>query len=226
MTMTEPHPHGTHRADDTPTGPQPTTAGRKLTVLDQMGGPMGFVYSTIPVVVFVVANAFLSLPMTIGVSIAAGLGLTGFRLLRGKRFTSAVGGLLGVAVAAGVVAVTGSAKDFFVLGIWVALAGFVVTFGSVLARRPVTGLIWNALHGGTHRWRADRAVLRAHDVATLAAAAVFGARFVVQQWLYVVDTTGGPAFAKVAMGTSLTVLGALVVIWAFRRTGKRLVAQP
>ena len=62
-----------------------------------MGGPMGFVYSTVPVVVFVAANAFLPLPTTIVVSIAVGLGLTGFRLLRRERFVSAVGGLLGVA---------------------------------------------------------------------------------------------------------------------------------
>jgi hypothetical protein len=112
-----------------------------------------------------------------------------------------------------------------VLGIWVALAGSVLTFGSVLIRRPLTGLLWNALHGGTHAWRADRVVVRAHDIATLAAAAVLGARFVVQQWLYLADTTGGLAVARVAMGPPLTLLAALVVIWAFRRTTKRLVTR-
>ncbi|MBC8091294.1 MAG: DUF3159 domain-containing protein [Pseudonocardia sp.] len=199
------------------------TADRQPTLLDHMGGPMGFVYSTIPVVVFVAANAFLSLPWTIGVSIGVALALTGFRLLRGERVASAMGGLLGVVAAAGIVAWTGSAKDFFVIGIWMALAGFVATFGSVLARRPLTGLVWNLLHGGTHAWRADRPVRRAHDIATLAAAAVCGARFVIQQWLYVVDSTGWLAFAKVAMGTPLTVLAALVVVWAFRLSTKRLV---
>ncbi|MBW0104087.1 DUF3159 domain-containing protein [Pseudonocardia sp. KRD291] len=223
--MTEPYRTQPDRDEDTPTTPAPVAAAKKPTVLDQMGGPMGFVYSTVPVVVFVAANSFLSLPLTIGISLAVGLGLAVFRMVRGERFSTAVGGLLGIAVAAGLVAWTGSAKDFFAIGIWLALAGFVVTLGSVLARRPLTGLIWNAVHGGKHAWRADATVLRTHDIATLAAAAVFGARFAVQQWLYVIDTTGGLAVAKIAMGTPLTVLGALVVLWAFRRSTKRLAAQ-
>ncbi|MFP5069909.1 DUF3159 domain-containing protein [Pseudonocardia nantongensis] len=229
MTVTDQNQHRRHhdRAghdEETPPGPLPTT-DPKPSVLDQMGGPAGFVYSTVPVVVFVAAHAFLSLAMTIGVSIAVALALTGFRLLRGERFSSAIGGLLGIAVAAGIVAWTGSAKDFFLIGIWAALAGFVVTFGSVLVRRPLSGLAWNLVHGGTHDWRADKAVLRAHDIATLAAALVFGARFVVKEWLYLVDSTGWLAFAKIAMGTPLTVLAALVVVWAFRRSTKRLVPQ-
>ena len=197
--------------------------GRPPTLLDHMGGPMGFVYSTIPVVVFITANAFLPLLTTIIVSISVALAITGYRLLRGERFTMAIGGLLGVVIAAGIVALTGSARDFFVIGIWMALAGFAVTFGSVLARRPLTGVVWNLVHGGTHAWRDDRRVLRAHDVATLAAAAVFGARFGVEQWLYDSDSTGWLAFARIAMGTPLTVLAALVVVWAFRRSSKRLL---
>jgi hypothetical protein len=203
--------------------PVASTTAPAPTVLDRMGGPKGFVYSTIPVVAFVAANAFLSLPATITVAIAVAIALTGYRLLHGEPFSAAISGLLGVAAAVGIVALTGSAKNFFVIGIWVALAGFVATFGSVLARRPLTGVVWNLLHGGTHDWRTDRMVLRAHDVATLAAAAVLGARFAVQQWLYDSDATSGLAIAKIAMGTPLTVLGALVVVWAFRRSTKRLV---
>ena len=81
------------------------------------------------------------------------------------------------------------------------------------------------MHGGTHDWRSDKAVLRAHDIATSAAALVFGARFVVKEWLYLVDSTGWLAFAKIAMGTPLTVLAALVVVWAFRRSSTRLLPQ-
>lgn len=199
--------------------------GTGATVLDQLGGPLGFVYSTVPVVVFVAANAVVSLPVTIGVSIAVAVVLTAFRLLRGERFASAIGGLLGLAVAVGIVLWTGSAKDFFVVGIWAALAGFVVTFASVLARRPLTGVVWNLLHGNQHPWRADPAVLRAHDIATSAAAVVFGARFVVKEWLYLADSTTWLAVAKIAMGTPLTVLAAVVVIWAFRRSTTRLLTH-
>jgi Protein of unknown function (DUF3159) len=214
--------HDRSASGQDPAAPAPTT-GRQPTLLDHMGGPMGFVYSTVPVVVFVTANAFLSLTAAITVAIAVALALTGYRLLRRERLSTAVGGLLGVLVAAGIVALTGSAKDFFVIGIWAYLAGFVVTLGSVLVRRPATGVVWNLLHGGTHAWRADRGVLRAHDVATLVTAVVFGARFGVQQLLYDSDATGWLALARIAMGTPLTVAGALVAVWAFRRSTKRLV---
>ncbi|WP_197675863.1 DUF3159 domain-containing protein [Micromonospora auratinigra] len=197
----------------------------ETTVLQQMGGVAGFVHSTIPVVVFVTANAFLPLPVAVGVAVATGLALCIVRLVRGERLVSAVGSLLGVAVAAGIVAWTGSARDFFVIGIWASLAGFVVTFGSVLARRPLTGVIWNALHGGTHAWRSDRGVRVAHDVATLTAASVFASRFVIQQWLYLADSTGGLGVARVVMGTPLTVLAALVVVWSFRRSTGRLIPR-
>jgi hypothetical protein len=218
MTTTD----GNRNHEEVSTGPVPT-ADRQPTLLDHMGGPMGIAGSTVPVVVFVTAGAFLSLSMTIGVSVGVGLAFAGFRLLRGERYSSAFSGLLGVAAAAGLVAWTGSAKDFFVIGIWVSLGGFVINAGSVLARRPLTGLAWNLLHGGTHDWRSDRTVLRAHDTATLATAAVLGARFAVQQWLYDNDATGWLAVAKIVMGTPLTVLTALVVLWAFRRSTKRLV---
>ena len=55
--------------------------------------------------------------MTITVSIGVALALTGYRLLHREFAASAVGGLVGVVAAAGIVALTGSAKDFFVIGI-------------------------------------------------------------------------------------------------------------
>lgn len=218
MTATDPR----RPAGEPPGGPA-SAPGPQLTLLEQMGGPMGFVYSAVPVVVFVAANAFLSLTATIIVSVALGLAITGYRLLRGERFRLAAGGLLGLAIAIGIVALTGSARDFFVVGIWVYLATFVIALGSVLARRPLSGLVWNLVHGNTHDWRADRRVLRAHDVATLAAAAVSGARFGVQQWLYVSDETGWLGVARIAMGWPLTILAALVVVWAWRRSSERLL---
>ncbi|WP_280463683.1 DUF3159 domain-containing protein [Nocardia carnea] len=220
--------HKDLRAAAEPTGPAPAADRPAVppTVLDQMGGPLGFVYSTVPVVVFVAANSVLPLAATVGVSVAVAIALTVFRMWRGERFSSAIGGLLGLAAAVGIVLWTGSAKDFFVIGIWAALAGFVVASASLLVRRPLTGVVWNLVHGGKHAWREDKAALRAHDIATAAAALVFGARFVVKEWLYLTDSTTWLAVAKIAMGTPLTVLAALVVVWAFRRTTKRFLPQP
>lgn len=204
----------------------PSTRAAKPSLIDQVGGIKGFIYSTVPVLVFVMANAVLSLTVAVTVALASGLALSAFRMWRGERLFIASGSLLGVAVASGVVALTGSARDFFAIAIWLSLAGFLVTFGSVLARRPLTGVIWNLMHGGAHGWRADGPVRQAHDLATLAVALVFGARFVVQRWLYVADSTAGLGIARITMGVPLTVLAALVVVWAFRRSTRRLAGEP
>ncbi|MEV4645633.1 DUF3159 domain-containing protein [Saccharopolyspora sp. NPDC049357] len=192
------------------------------TLLDGLGGPMGMLYTTLPVVVFVTATAFLPLTPSIGVALAVALALTGFRVLRGEKLSSALGGVLAIAAAGGVAAWTGSAKDFFLIGIWASLAGAVVVLVSMLAGRPLTGVIWNLLHGGENAWRQNRSALRAHYLASLAVLLVFAGRFVVKEWLYLADSTGWLAFAKIAMGTPLTALAALVVLWAFRRTTKVL----
>jgi hypothetical protein len=62
-------------------------------------------------------------------------------------------------------------------------------------------------------------VLRAFDVASLAWVVVFGARFVVQRWLYdsvYADTWLG--WVRIAMGVPLAALAALVTVWAIRRS--------
>ncbi|MFC4857641.1 DUF3159 domain-containing protein [Actinophytocola glycyrrhizae] len=208
--------------DDHTTTPGPT---REEAVLARMGTRMGFVYTAVPVVVFVTANLVLPLAVTITVALLAGAGLTVFRLVRGERWTSAVGSLVGVAIAAGIVALTGSAKNYFMVGIWAYFAGFVIALGSVLTRRPVTGVIWNFVHGGKYRWRTDRRVLRAHTVATLAAAGVLAARFALQQWLYINDNTSALGVARIAMGTPLSALVVIVIVWAFRRSSKQFVPK-
>ena len=194
-------------------------------VLDGLGGPWGMVYTAVPVVVFATAVAFVSLPITVGLSIAVALALAVFRMVRGEHFMSAMGGVIGVAAAGGVAAWTGSANDFFLIGIWASLAGALITLASLLVRRPLTGVIWDALHGGDHPWRADRPTLRAHDLATLALTVLFVARFVVKEWLYLADATGWLAFAKITMGTPLLALALLVVVWAFRRSTRHLIGS-
>jgi hypothetical protein len=222
--MTKPQQHDT-MDDDTMSSPSDTGPTREEAMLARMGTRMGFIYSAVPVVVFVTANLFLPLAVTLAVALLTGAGLMVFRLVRGERWIAAAGSLAGVALAAGIVALTGSAKNYFAVGIWAYLAGFVLTLGSVLLRRPVTGVIWNFVHGRKHRWRTDRTVLRAHTIATLAAAAVLGARFALQQWLYLVDNTSALGVARIAMGTPLSALVVLAIVWAFRRSTKQFLPK-
>ena len=54
---------------------------------------------------------------------------------------------------------------------------------------------------------------------------MLGAGFVVREWLYLADSTTWLAVAKLALGTPLTILAGLVVLWAFRRTSTRLLGK-
>ncbi|MGW1151013.1 DUF3159 domain-containing protein [Streptomyces rubiginosohelvolus] len=196
--------------------------GKRQTTLEQLGGPAGLVYTMVPVTAFVIANAAFGLTGAIVTALGAGLAITVLRLIRKEPLQPALSGLFGVAVAAFVAWKTGSAKGYFLLGIWSNLALAAVFLLSVAVRRPLAGIVWGALNGTGTAWLRDKPSRRAYDIATLTLTAVFAARFVVQQWLYDEDRTGWLAFAKLAMGYPLLAVGLLVVLWAGRSSAKRL----
>ncbi|MFP3472458.1 DUF3159 domain-containing protein, partial [Micrococcus sp. SIMBA_144] len=59
---------------------------------------------------------------------------------------------------------------------------------------------------------------------TAAIAVAHLAKFVVQQWLYVAGNVTALGVADTVMGAPLTIVLALVVVWAFRRSTTRLRA--
>ncbi|RDD84375.1 DUF3159 domain-containing protein [Streptomyces parvulus] len=197
---------------------------RKPTVLEQAGGTKGLVYSALPVVAFVVANSLGGLRTAVVVAGLVAVAITVNRLLRRESVQPALGGLVGVVIAAGFTWYTGSAKDYFLLGIWASLAGAVVFVLSVLVKWPLAGVIWNGATGKGTAWRADRSSRRYFNVATLTLAAIFGARFVVQKYLYDNDEVGSLGAAKIVMGYPLLAVGLLVVAWAAKASDKRLRA--
>ncbi|MBX8686531.1 DUF3159 domain-containing protein [Mycobacterium sp. 20091114027_K0903767] len=194
------------------------------TLLERMGGVSGLVYASLPTFAYVVANAIAGLNAAVVTSVGVSVGLIVLRLLRKQPIQPAISGLLGVVVAALIAYYTGSAEDYFLPGIWLSLAMAAVFSVSLLARRPLVGVIWNLLRsaGPDRSWRADRATLHAFDVATLAFVALFSARFVVQQWLYDGGFSGWLAFARIAMGYPLLGAVSVVVYWAVRRANRRI----
>ncbi|MFJ7997973.1 DUF3159 domain-containing protein [Streptomyces sp. NPDC096310] len=197
----------------------------KQSLLDQMGGPTGLVYTALPITAFVIVNALFGLGAAIGTAIGVAAAVSVLRLVRKEPVQPAISGLFGVAFAAFIAWKTGSAKDFFLTGIWINIALCVLFLASVLVRRPLAGLIWGALNGTGTAWLKDKPSRRYYDIATLAFATVFASRFTVWQWLYEEDRTGWLAFARIAMGYPPLVLAILVVLWAGRRSAKRLKAQ-
>lgn len=193
------------------------------TLLEQMGGVSGLVYSSVPVLVFV--GVYLpahSLAAAIWSSLGVAVAILAWRLIRREPVQPAISGLFGVAVAAFIAYRTGSARGYFLFGIWTSLLYAGAFLVSVLARWPLAGVVWSALNSTGMGWRRDVPSRRYYDLATIVWAVVFGARFVVQNSLYNQDSVGWLAFARIAMGWPLTALAALVTVWAVRRADVRL----
>lgn len=192
------------------------------TLLEQMGGVAGLFYSAVPIIVFVLANGVFGLAVGIWSALASAVAITVVRVVRKEPIQPAISGFFGVAIAAFIAYRTGSAKGFFLFGIWASVVYGGAMILSVLVRWPLAGVVWNYLNGAGTAWRKDKSSRFGYDIATLALAAVFAARFVVQRWLYSEDLTGWLAFAKIVMGYPLYALALLVVIWAVRRSDKRI----
>lgn len=185
---------------DPPAAPERTAPP---TLWEQMGGPMGIVDSGLPVVVFIAVNTLANLTAAIIAALGAGVLIAVFRLIRRKPVTQAIGGLFAVGVAAFIAYRTGSAKGFFLFGIWTQVLYGSVFLVSVLVRWPLVGVAWEALNGRGTAWRADRRLVRKYDLATLVWVVVFAARFAVQNDLYGDDQVAWLGVARIAMGYPL-----------------------
>jgi hypothetical protein len=199
----------------------PDQADRRAepTLLEQMGGLSGLVYSSLPVLAFVPVNAIWGLTAAIWASLGVAAAVLLWRVARRGAIQPAISGFLGVAICVFIAHRTGSAKGYFLYGIWVSLVFGVAFVISIAARWPLVGVIWGMLEGHGTDWRRDRVALRGYDVATLAWALVFVARYVVQEYLYHGNRTGLLAVARIGMGWPLTGLALLVTVWAVRRAG-------
>ncbi|MGP2437606.1 DUF3159 domain-containing protein [Streptomyces sp. JW3] len=204
---------------DGPAHPPP-----KQTPLEQMGGMTGLVYMALPIVAFVLANSALGLVPAICTAVGVALAISVARLVRKESLQPALSGLFGVAVASFVAWKTGSARGFFLTGIWSNIALTLVFLVSVLVRRPLAGIVWGALNGTGTAWLRDKPSRRAYDIATLTLTAVFAARSIVWQYLYDDDRTGWLAVMRILMGYPLLALALLTVLWAGRLSAKRLKA--
>ncbi|WP_415975178.1 DUF3159 domain-containing protein [Rhodococcus sp. 077-4] len=192
------------------------------TVLEQLGGLSGLVYSTLPVVVFVPVNSYANLAIALWSALGVAAAVLVWRLVRRSPIQPAISGFFGVGICAFIAYRTGDAKGYFLFGIYTSLvygAAFVL---SVLARWPLVGVIWGYLNGKGSSWRRDRSAVRYYDVATIAWASVFGARYIVQSQLYDTDQTGWLAVARIGMGWPLTGVALLVTLWAVRSADRAL----
>ncbi|MDJ0391722.1 DUF3159 domain-containing protein [Rhodococcus sp. G-MC3] len=182
-----------------------------------MGGLSGVVASTLPVIAFVPVNSFFNLSAAIWSALGVALAVMVWRLVQRAPIQPAISGFFGVGICAFIAYRTGDAKGYFLFGIYTSLAYAGVFVISMIARWPLVGVAWGYLNSKGTSWRTVPRAVRSYDIATLAWAVVFGARYVVQSQLYDADQTGWLAAARIGMGWPLTGVALLVTFWAVRR---------
>lgn len=214
---TDPQRPRSHRAKPAPgAAPASGWAAIKQTWSDPQRW-ISIAMAAAPSLVFVAVNALSGLnPAIVAAAATALIGL-GYRLGRRQSVRSALIGLLIVAVCAVVAAVTGQARGFFLVPALIPFAVIVICLVTIVARRPLTGLILNRVTGGPRDWYRNRALLRVHVVATSAALAINVVNGAVQAVFYGRGDTVVLAVAHVATGPVFATLVAVTVV-AVRRT--------
>ena len=111
---------------------------------------------------------------------------------------------------------TGSARSFFLPGIYVDALYTVGITLSIVIGRPVVGFAYALLMGLDDSWRRNRQLRVAFTLASAAWAATYAARTAAQVWLYRADQTELLAVAKLLLGWPLTALAVVATLAAIR----------
>jgi hypothetical protein len=176
-----------------------------------MGGVRGILESVLPSLAFVVlftltidpetrqGNLWLSLGVSVGLAVVFTLA----RLIAKSPPSAAIGGLLATAGAAVLALVTGRGQDNFVFGFFTNGAYGTAFLVSALVGWPLIGLAAGYLLGEGTRWRSDPRKRRAYTWLSLAWAALFAARLIVQLPLYFAGDVTALGTLKIVMGLPL-----------------------
>lgn len=155
-------------------------------------------------------------PVVAAVVVAAAV--AGYRCLRREPLRTAVPGLVIVAACAAVAAATGQARGFFLVPTLVPFAVVLVCLASVVAGRPLTGVVLNRLSGGPVDWHRVPRLRRVHVVATLVCVAVNVVNAAVQVVFYRADEPVGLGIAHLVTGPVFAAVAAVTLVFARRAT--------
>ncbi|MEU8283495.1 DUF3159 domain-containing protein [Micromonospora sp. NPDC048905] len=220
---------GQHRAAQPETGPPeeeplPTIAEQ---MADQLGGWRGLVESSIPVVVFVVANIIGELRPAVIASVAIALLIAGLRLAQRRPIRHAVNGLFGVGIGAAIAWRTGDERDFYLPGILYGIGYGIALLVSAVIRQPLVGWIWSVLVAkGRSEWRDDPKLVRTFTQLTVLWGVVWLAKVGVQAGLYLAHQDTALGVARLALGYPPYALLLLITVWTVRRVTREPQPTP
>ncbi len=188
--------------------------------LEMLRDPRALLDTTVAPVAFVIVYA-ISKDVNLSAIVAVGIGviIAIERLIRRKPVMNAIGGLLGIAIAAFIAVRSGKAEGYFVPKmVYLFLLGLVFA-GSAVIRKPLTGFIIAQLYRAQPGWVDLPAVRRVMTEYTLAWAVLFLLRGAIYAVLIAAGRVGLLAVVSIAMGFPSV---ALLLFLGYRYIPRRL----
>ena len=201
-------------------GEVPTAAS----LMKAVGGVRGLIEALVPGLIFLVVYTITGdVAPSVLIPVAVAVVFVAARAVARTGMTSAIAGLIGIAISAAFPLITGRAADNFVPGLLTNVVSLVVLLLSLAVRWPLIGLIAGLLTNEGTAWRRDSAKRRVLTVVTWLWAGLFAFRLAVQVPLYFANLPEWQAAAKLIMGIPLYA-ALLWVTWlmvraVYRRTG-------
>lgn len=197
-------------------------------VAEQLGGWRGLLESSIPVIVFVIANILGDLRPAIIVATAAAVAIAVGRLVQRRPIRHALNGLFGVGLGAAIAWNTGEEKDFYLPGILITVGYGLALLGSVFVRQPLVGWIYSVVaDGGRAEWRGNPRLLRMFAWLTIGWAAVYLTKAALQTVLFAHNMTTALGITRIVLGFPPYALLLAGTIWSVRRASRYdLTASP
>ncbi len=189
-----------------------------FSVGDAIGGPRGIAESVLPTLVFVVLYVATRSVMVASVSaVAVVVVFLAIRLVQRQSPATVLGGLIGVALGAVLAIRSGDGTDFYAPGIVINAVSLVILLISLLARRPLIGLLVGMLDPRVEDWASDPAARRVYTRATLLFVALYAAKLAVQVPLLLTGHVAALGVAKLVMGLPAFAVIAYLV-WLMHRS--------
>lgn len=187
-------------------------------VAQQLGGWRGLLESSVPVVVFVIANVLFELRPALAASCGVAVGMAVWRLAQRRPVRHAINGLVGIALGAIIALRSGDARDFYLPGILWGYAYGAALLLSVAIRKPLVAWLWSVLvAGGSSEWRQDPRLVRTFNWLTILWGAVWMVKVAIQHAIYLAHMDTVLGVARLVLGYPPYLLLLLITIWTVRR---------
>ncbi len=177
----------------------------------------------LPPLIFVVINAIWGLVPAVIAAFSLGLILGLNRLIRKQPWQYALGGLLGVGLAAGLALLTRNASSYFIPAMISSGILVIAAVTTNLIGKPLAAWASHLSRGWPLEWFWRKDVKPAYRDVTWFWSAFFTLRLAIQIYLYLENDTGTLGWVNTLLGWPVTiailVLSYIYGIWRLRRLG-------